>query len=460
MFEESYLYYAASACVIGAVAGVLLSGTYGGVLVTLCMLGYEAFLCHTIKRQNGSLWPQSKGYLIYSSLLSVTLSITNNRVMLVTSLLGIFILLTLFLYHQFYADEGWGFGKVFYKLLEAVFTPLTKLFQIFTDGMAKREKREVNVIYFYIGIGILIAIPSVVMMSMILMSADGLFEKVMESMFGWISFEIDLWKIMKFVFITCFSYGFFAYMLKQHEEGAAPQPVKYQPVTAIVVYGVLTFMYAFFCVVQLGYLFLQKDGTIQGYASSAREGFFQLTFVGIVNLILVINGIAHLKKSRTLNVIMLIMSVCTYGMMLSAAVKMFLYVKAYHLTVLRLWVSWAIIVIAVVFVGVIKNIFNEKIHLFRYALNVFCICFLIVAFARPDYVVADYNLRVAGQYDDFAYLRRNLSIDIVPVVEKVREKYAGDERYDKLVKDLEYEVEEEKENGFVRCGFAELIAGK
>lgn len=460
MFEESYFYYAISSIVIGLVGGVLLSGTYGGIPVTLFLLLFEAFLCYSVKRQNGNLWPQSRCYLIYSGILSITLSLTNNRVMLVTSLLGILMLLTLFLYHQFDADEGWGFARVFSKLLEAVFTPLTRIFQIFLDGVKSKEKHEINSIYIYIGVGILIAVPSVVVVSMILMSADGLFENVMESMFGWISFEIDFWKIIKFTFLTCFSYAFFAFMMTRHEEGAAPRTVKHQPVTAIVVYGVLTLVYAFFCIVQLGYLFVQKDSVMYGYANSAREGFFQLTFVGILNLLLVINGIAHLQKNKLLDGIMLIMSVCTYGMMLSAAIKMYLYVKNYHLTVLRLMVSWAIVVIAVIFVGVIKNIYDEKLPLFKYAMHVFCICFILLAFARPDYVVAQYNLKIAEDYEDFNYMRRNLSIDIVPVVASVEDQYRGNVQYDKLVSDLEYRVREEEEDVFVLGGLSEVTASR
>lgn len=460
MFEESYFYYAVSSIVIGVVGGVLLSGTYGGIPVTLFMLLYEAFLCYSVKRQNGNLWPQSRCYLIYGGILSITLSLTNNRMMLVTSLLGILMLLTLFLYHQFDADEGWGFARVFSKLLEAAFSPLNRMFQIFSDGVKSKERHEINSVYIYIGVGILIAVPSVIAVSAILMSADGLFERVMEAMFGWISLEIDFGKIIKFAFLTCFSYAFLAFMMTRHEEGAAPRTVKHQPVTAIVVYGVLTFVYAFFCIVQLGYLFVQKDSVMNGYANSAREGFFQLTFVGILNLLLVINGVAHLQKNKLLDAIMLVMSVCTYGMMLSAAIKMYLYVRNYHLTVLRLMVSWAIVVIAVIFAGVIKNIYDEKLPLFKYAMHVFCICFILLAFARPDYVVAQYNLKIADDYEDFNYLRRNLSIDIVPVVEAVREKYAGDEGYDELVSDLEYMVREEKENAFVLGGLSELTASR
>lgn len=458
MFKQSFLYYAISAVVIGVVAGILLPGTYGGVCVTLFMLLYEAFLYVSVKRQNTVLWPESRHYLVYSGLLCITLSITNNRVMLITSLLGILILLTLFLYHQFNSDESWGFGKAFAKLLESVFVPVIKIFQIFADMSEQKKERQINMIYVHIGVGILIAIPAVCIMAAILMSADGLFEQVMESMFGWISFDINFGKLLRFIFITCFSYSFFAFMMNNHEEGAAPRTVKHQPVTAIIVYGVLTAMYAFFCIVQLGYLFIQKDSGMYVYAGSAREGFFQLTFVGIVNLILVVNGISHLKKSGLLDTIMFLMSVCTYGMMISAAVKMFLYVRTYHLTVLRFMVSWAIVVIAVIFFGVIKNIYDENMKLFQYAKHVFCICFILLAFARPDYVVAQYDLNIAQNFEDFDYLRRNLSIDIVPAVVSAESKYADTAAYTELLATMKRRLSREEEDAFVIGGLSELAA--
>lgn len=453
-FKENYLFFAIGAVIIGLICGVFLYDTWGGIFMTLFWYGVTFFACRMVIRINGTLWAGSRRYLIYIVLLAMTLSFTSNRLMIACDLCGTAILLSLFLYHQFSNDDGWGFLLCARKLMDAVFCPIARFTRIFEDCLWYRKNKEISSIYIHIIAGIAIAVPLTIFMTSILMSADMLFENIINSVFGWMYFDIHVGSIIKFFVITLFAYGFFAFMFEQPEADESGLVKKYEPVTAVIAYGTLTVMYILFSLVQFSYLFMDQEIV---YSAYAREGFFKLTFVAFINLVLVINGVSRMRKSRWLDRIMLVMSGCTYVMMISATVRMFAYVKAYDLTVLRLLVLWAILVIAIVFVGVIKSIFREKYPLFRYAMHVFTILFIILSFARPDYLVAKYNLEFVTDYRDFEYLA-DLSIDAYPVYAAAENKYGYDEDYIHYAAVFDRKVRSEWKDPFVKAGLSEIIA--
>lgn len=460
MVRDYFGYFAISSVVIAFICGVLLEGTYGGMITTCMLLAFEAFLVIMTMKMKGEMYDGSRKYLIYSGVLSVSLSITNNQVMILTTFFGVLILDVLFLYHQIEDDDTFGFESVFHKLVNAVICPLGKLTDIFADIRSLKGEKKINPMYLSIGLGVLIMIPLVLIIGVILMSADGLFESVVHSVFQWIDFswlwEFDIWRLIKFVFLSCFLYGFFSYMMNERIIMNQPAIKKHQPITAIVVYASLTILYLFFCIVQFGYLF-SIDNQAYIYADGAREGFFQLVFVAFFNLVLVINGIHRMNKSKWLNRIMMLMSFCTYGMMVSALIKMILYIRVYHMTVLRVMVIWAIVVIAIVFLGVVKNITDEEFHLFKFAFHTFTIAFIILSLARPDTIVAKYNFQIARDYNDFTYMRRNLCIDIIPEVVAVKDRYVGNWEFEKLVQKLEDDLYEDTKNQFSLLSLPEIM---
>ena len=136
--------------------------------------------------------------------------------------------------------------------------------------------------------------------------------------------------------------------------------------------------------------------------------------------------------------ILTVISLCTYCMMASSAWRMLLYIDAYRLTFLRILVLWALAVIAVVFVGIMCSIFRSDFPLFRYITAVVTVFYIVLAFAKPDYWIARYNMEYVNResgmeltaeqreefYGDFLYLSE-LSADAVPVL-------ASEENYEFL----------------------------
>lgn len=89
---------------------------------------------------------------------------------------------------------------------------------------------------------------------------------------------------------------------------------------------------------------------------------------------------------------LLLVSLCTYVMLASAAYRMVLYVQQYQLTFLRILVLWFLAMLFVLMAGVVILIFNHEFPLFRFCLAVVSSFYLVFAWMRPDYITARYNV--------------------------------------------------------------------
>lgn len=179
--------------------------------------------------------------------------------------------------------------------------------------------------------------------------------------------------------------------------------------------------YLLFCAVQIFYLFLHL-GTLPAhltYAEYVHRGFFQLLFVVFINLALVLCILKYFRSNRILKGILILVSACTYIMIASAAYRLLLYIAVYHLTLLRLLVLWFLALTAVLMAGVLAIIFKETFPLCRYCIVTISVFYTCFALARPDSVIARYNLTSDPflAQEDLEYLA-TLSLDAVPMMER------------------------------------------
>ena len=99
----------------------------------------------------------------------------------------------------------------------------------------------------------------------------------------------------------------------------------------------------------------------------------------------------------------------------ASAYRMALYVDVYGLTFLRLFVFWALLVIAVVMAGVIAYLFMPRMPFVKYLIVTVIGLWIIFAYMRPDYQIAKYDLiNGKGEY----YVTSTLSEDAATAVKK------------------------------------------
>ena len=156
----------------------------------------------------------------------------------------------------------------------------------------------------------------------------------------------------------------------------------------------LSAVYLLFCGIQVIYLFFGGGNLPDGYtyAGYAREGFFQLLAVSILNLVVVLVGIYLFSEHKVLKGILTVMSLCTFVMIVSSALRMIMYIRYYYLTFQRVLVLWALLVLFLLFVGVVRNIYVKDFDLFRYGIIVITVLYLAFSFSHPDYYIAKVNL--------------------------------------------------------------------
>jgi hypothetical protein len=158
----------------------------------------------------------------------------------------------------------------------------------------------------------------------------------------------------------------------------------------------LSLVYVIFFLAQAAYLFSAFNDSLpqsMTYAEYARRGFFELCAVSGINLGVI--GAAHLivkrDKIKILKAETAVLCVFTIALIATAMSKMAMYIDYYGLTRLRVYTSWFMILLLLLFVIILLRqlrSFNGT----RLA-AVGCIClFMILCYGNVDGMIAKYNI--------------------------------------------------------------------
>jgi len=333
---------------------------------------------------------------------------------------GILVLEIFGLLSYFNNVKRWGLLKAFIVFWDVLVSPFIYIGEAFIDYSAlKKNNGKKGHKGIYVFLGIVIVIPILVFVLKLLAEADEVFASVIESIFGRFLFSPDVvfWAIFAFI-IFLFVYGMVVKMPKRDFDYLNGKNIGCEPVIGITITGVLTVFYLIFSVIQILYLFINNMKLPDGmsYAQYARHGFFQLLFVAILNLVIVLLCIKLFKKSTVLKVILTVMSVCTYIMIASSVVRMVMYIKEYDLTYARFIVLFMLALTAVLMVGVVIRIFSDVFPLFNYIFLAIMAMLILYAYSRPANIIANYNLNQTHDREvDLEYVMR-LCDDAVPAV--------------------------------------------
>ncbi len=405
-------------CIYKNTSGILVPAW---VLVTI---GYCFYIMKEmeIARKKAAL-PYCAGML----LLGLSTVFTGNGVIIFLNYTGFFILLISMLLYHFYDDSKWDFAKRASSLAYTVFGSLEMIDRPFGDGASyirlQNKERDVsrkwkNVQGVFIGAAC--AVPVLFVLGCCLASADAIFQNALLGVFrGMMSPENLFGMGALFVFALMSSYCGIRFLAAGKIKEEVTPCKKRDPVTAITFLGILMVMYLFFSAIQVYYLFLAHGELPDGltYAGYARTGFFQLLFVCMVNVVMILAIKKYFRQTRALDGLLLLCSLCTYIMIASSAYRMVLYIGAYHLTFLRISVLVSLLVLALLLLGADLCILRPAFPYFRYSMVVVSVIYLAFSFSHVDYFIAKYNLsceKMTKEYD-ISYLS-GLSTDAAPAI--------------------------------------------
>ncbi len=428
-----------------------------GITYPFFIGGTLFFFCSCIKKLELTAKKDSIFYVISLLLLGISNFLTNSEPLLFMNTIGILLIAGSFAVHCFYDDQNWSFGNYFSAIFYTAFGSLSCLLRPFQDlswylkikNMSTRNKRAVAVLF-----GILISVPLVIVVTLLLYSADVIFADFFDRFFYKLKYIPENIFGICFMFLFAFFafYCIWSFLCQKKIKTDDLDKRTGDPIIAITFTGILSMIYLLFCFIQIRYLFMGNLPLSKGfnYSDYARQGFFQLLFVCLINLVMVLICLGRFQDHKILKVILTVITVCTYIMIASSAMRMLLYIIYYNLTFLRIMVLWALFIIFILITGVVISIYKPSFPLFRFSMVTVTVLYLIFSFGHPDYWIARYNLEphthmiksqdlVIESVSDYDYLRQ-LSTDAAPVLLAENSTFKSPENivyYERYIRNIE-----------------------
>ena len=360
-------------------------------------------------------------YCISLMLLSINKALTASVDLQWGSGLGILLLFSCLLMKLYSNQEDKEITTMFIKIADFFVVPLANCTKPFRDAVAAKQAKAMAALgleqpaeeskgkkaFKSVIIGLLIAIPLLWIVIALLASADLVFGKIVGDILSCIKFpEIDEdWIGVPFKFFLSFL-AFYTWIacLPAEKFYEKKEGKRFDAVVAITFNSLIALVYLLFSGIQFVYL-VGKMELPDGYtyAEYAHEGFYQLLAVTILNLMLVSFCKKHFSDNKILKAILVIISLCTYVMIASSVLRMYLYVKVYGLSHLRVYVLWLLVVLTVWTTILIAGIFKEGIHYFRIITVFVTVWYLAFAFSFPDKWIASYDLSLPEPPGDLVY---------------------------------------------------------
>lgn len=333
----------------------------------------------------------------------------------------------------------WDIGEWLSRIVFQAFWSPIKGFEVFPDVwdifQSRTNKDEQSIIKRRqiakaVVTGLIVAVPLLIFIMIMLAGADAIFGNLvgnaLDKIFDWnlpdFLLSDNFWfSMLMFASSGLAMYGLWRSFEKEDSTKESNQKIvrKCAQLTGYIIVCAVDLLYVFFCGIQILGLFLGKLSLPENYtyAEYAREGFFQLAALCCMNIVLVLLVAKKFNLNVTMKVLLLIICGCTYIMIAASAYKMYLYVRVYYLSFLRLVVLWALVTMTVLLSGVVIRIVLEKERVVEFFFITLLAAYCIFVVARPDYLIAKYNVARMDQtgWHDKTYVAIKLSTDTAPV---------------------------------------------
>lgn len=268
------------------------------------------------------------------------------------------------------------------KLFKELSNMISKTFKI-NDELKNKSK------------SILIVLPIIVVVILLLVSADMVFESIFTNIFKiFKNISIDnifirlFWIIIIFVYLSLV----IKFLLEKYDKKEYKDTkLKIDNYTIKILLTSLNIIYVIFDFIQIRSLLFHQVSNIN-YAEYARSGFFQLMFISIINLVIVLLS----KYSKEDNKYNKIQSICmvflTLIIIISSFLRMYMYEIAYGYTLLRLLVYVSLFTEVILLIPTVMYIINTKVNIFKYYLIIIITIYTILSLSPIDYIIAKRNI--------------------------------------------------------------------
>ena len=381
-----------------------------GISVFIFVLACVLYLIYILSKNNKIINKKAIIFVIPIILLSSTYFIFNNELF---KILNIFVIVALGVTMCVYLSKSkikWpDFLKKIGCVFGGMFESVSDIINTFKIPENKKENESLKKVK-KIGKSLLITIPIILVVLILLMSADQVFEKIFDKVFLDLSKVLSLEGIVKLlsrlsvILITfLFCGGFLVNLVKDNtmftkEDEDTKVTVKFENLTINMILTVLNIIYLIFGFIQITNLFMNTSNNPNfDYSSYARQGFFQLMFVSFINFVILIvaniNKVEKTKSQKIYNKIMsLLIILFTIIIIISAFYRMNLYQETYGYTYLRIFVDFVLISEVLISIPIIIYLLGKKIDILKSIIIITSFMFVLLNFMNIDNFIAEKNI--------------------------------------------------------------------
>ena len=347
--------------------------------------------------------------IILIVLLSLPFMLYNNPVLWFLNTLSLMALVSTLYLRQIFSERLDSLRFIVELTLGTLARPFAKLREAFLtfsssksdNAKSRRRNLIIKTVWSVVAASVIVAI-----LATLLAASDLVFAEMLGRIGEWfnsLNLGDFIWHIflMLLVFPFCLSF-ILTYILKTKYtsslelEYAGKKVLPTLPVA--IVLSFINLLYLVFAIIQFKFLFSGGTQLPDGitYADYARAGFFQLSAISIINVIIVAITVKFSERNGRAGTLLRILSVALVALaavqVASSWLRMSLYVQVYGLSQLRLFVFTALIVIAAIFVVLILREFIKKVPLFTSIAAIILFVLVGLNYIVPDAKVAQYNI--------------------------------------------------------------------
>ena len=249
-------------------------------------------------------------------------------------------------------------------------------------------------------LGLVLALPVLVILIPLLTSSDAAFENLLKQL-AFRNFGEAFMSLLLGISLFLMLFGrLFALRGGAERRTATPSGRGIEPTVPTVFLSAISVVYLLYLVSQLAYFFNAFSGLLpDGFSTAeyARRGFFEMTAVCAINLLLLFlsNLLCRKTDGKTpLALRLLSLFLCIVSLVLGSTVlsKLMLYIRSFGMTRLRIVTSVFTVFLCGVFIAVAFRLFLRKTPYMKIALVIGALLLLSMAFVNVDRVVAGYNV--------------------------------------------------------------------
>ncbi|MCG1013325.1 DUF4173 domain-containing protein, partial [Tepidanaerobacter sp. GT38] len=364
------------------------------IFIGLCIIFFLWSVRDKIKFRKSFGW----FLLLPIALLSMSFAVHTNPVFYFFNFLGVPILMvasSILIVNPGYKWDTIGFiVEMLRKAVANVFMNIGKPFKILKNSMKLGESVRVTEGKKQIITGILVSLPLLLIIILLLSSADMVFGYYMANLteiFKNINMEDFVAHILAILVVAFYLFGYvWGFKVQENEDkkDANITVDSWEPVTVITVLVILNALYSVFTVIQFSYLYGGGNAALPAgltYAEYARKGFFELAAVTFINFVIVLSCLKNIKKHnerllKTAKFLLTVLVAFTLNMLFSANFKLNLYEEAFGYTFLRVCVHLFMLLLFILCLVTAAGIWYGKISIVKSIIIITLIMYTIMGY--------------------------------------------------------------------------------